>query len=214
MSYPPSEHGDAAQTPDPAAQATPGDPDSSAPTTPLESGPAPAGYAPGQAAIPPPAGEPTTAPFGATPPPYTPAPLPYAAPQPAAARRGPAVPILLTLTILFFLAAGGMATLYVMQKSDSDAAIARQRAEIATLKQDVATKTDEATKASSDLRTAQGRAEEATKRADTLQTQTTKLTACQKAVQDFFAALRANDEAAGTRAVLAIQASCEGVTIT
>ena len=74
-------------------------------------------------------------------------------------------------------------------------------------------KTDEATKAGADLRTAQGRADEATRQSETLRTQMTQLSACQKAVQDFFNALNRNDDTAGGLAVLAIQRSCEGVKV-
>lgn len=128
--------------------------------------------------------------------------------SPPAGRGGRAVPLLLVLTIVFFLAAAGMGGLLLVQKSNSDDTIARQKTQISRLQQDLTAKTDEATKASADLKTAQGRADDATSRAEDLQEQVNRQAPCRKAVREFFDAAIANNQAAGEKALRAMQLNC------
>jgi septal ring factor EnvC (AmiA/AmiB activator) len=128
---------------------------------------------------------------------------------PAPARvttRGPATLLLVVLTVVFFVAAAGVTTLFLLDKNRTDKTIARQKTEIARLQQDIRAKADELAKTTADLNTAKSKA-------DTLQARVEKQAACNKAVQDFFNALNKNDDAAGQRAVLALVSNCEGVKI-
>jgi Zn-dependent metalloprotease len=110
------------------------------------------------------------------------------------------------LTVVFFLAAAGATTLFLLDKNSSDKTISRQKAEVARLQHDARTKADQLAKATADLNTAKDQAE-------TLQAQVDKHAACNKAVQDFFNAFKRNDDAAGQRAVFALVNNCEGVKI-
>ncbi|HZN16870.1 MAG TPA: hypothetical protein VFB84_01590 [Micromonosporaceae bacterium] len=118
------------------------------------------------------------------------------------------MPLLLALTIVFFIAAATMGGLALVQKSSSDDTIAKQKTQVTQLERDLAAKTDEATRASADLKTAQGRADDATSRAEGLQEQVDQQAPCRKAVRDFFDAALANNEAAGQKALRAMQLSC------
>ena len=96
----------------------------------------------------------------------------------------------------------------LVQKSNSDDTIARQKTQISQLQRDLDAKTGEATKASADLRTTQGRADDATSRAEDLQQQVNQQAPCRKAVREFIDAAIANNQAAGEKALRAMQLNC------
>ncbi|HET8661204.1 MAG TPA: hypothetical protein VFM55_19675 [Micromonosporaceae bacterium] len=112
------------------------------------------------------------------------------------------------LTIVFFIAAVATGGVALVQKSSSDDTIAKQRTQIAQLERDLAARTDEATKAGADLKTAEGRADDATSRAEDLQEQVNKSAPCRKAVREFFDAALANNETAGRKALRDMQINC------
>jgi septal ring factor EnvC (AmiA/AmiB activator) len=122
------------------------------------------------------------------------------------AKRSRATAILATLMVLLFLALAGMTAVFLVNRNSSDKKIADQKSQIGTLQRDLKAKSDELTKTNQDLNTAKSDAAAAKKQADSAD-------ACIKAVQDFFKAAKANDEAAGGRALLAINRDCEGVEI-
>jgi hypothetical protein len=123
----------------------------------------------------------------------------FPAASPPIAKRSKAVPILATLTVLLLLALAGMTALFLVNKNDADKKVATQQSQIETLQRDAKAKSDELTKVNQDLTTAKGKADSSA--------------ACIKAVQDFFRAVKANNEAAGTRATIAVDRDCEGVDL-
>ena len=121
--------------------------------------------------------------------------------------------VLAVLSVLFFLAAAGIGTLYLLDKQKSDRTIDRQKTEIAAAQQDARTKSEALTRATADLATAKGQTDAANTKADGLQAQVTKHASCTKSVQEFFTAINKDDTNAAARAVIGIQANCEGVKI-
>jgi hypothetical protein len=153
--------------------------------------PAPGGYAPRSPDAPGPAAAPT-------------APIPSAGAP--VAKRGKATPILAALTVLLFLALAAMTGLFLINNNSSDETIASQKSQIGTLQREAKAQDDELGKAKQDLATAKSQAEAAQKKAQSA-------AACSKAVQEFFNAVKVDNEAAGTRAALTIERDCEGVNV-
>ena len=103
------------------------------------------------------------------------------------------------LSLVLFLGLAGVTGLYFVSKSDADKTISDQKAQISTLTSDSAAKTEKLTKTEADLTAAQA--------------EVTKSDACVAAVKAFFDAIKANDDAAGQKAVLTMSQSCEGSSI-
>jgi Tfp pilus assembly protein FimV len=119
---------------------------------------------------------------------------------PAPKRGGAATMIFIVLTVVFFLAAAGAGALYYTAKKSADKKIADQKAQIATMQHEAATKADELAQTKKDLDAAKGEAADGA--------------ACVSAVQAFFDAVNKNDQTAGTAAVLTVASKCKGVHIT
>lgn len=133
-------------------------------------------------------------PIGESGTPATPAqPQPVAAQPPA--RKGTSTVVLAVLAAVFLLAAGAMSVLYVLDTRAADKTVAGQKAQIASLNDEVSKTKADLDKANKDLSAAKADAE--------------KGAACSSAVKDFFAALRANDDAKGEAAVLKMASACE-----
>jgi septal ring factor EnvC (AmiA/AmiB activator) len=126
-------------------------------------------------------------------PPY-PAP-PTVPPTETPARRNTATIVLAVLTVLLLLALAGVTVLYLGERNTADdqkAQLTDRQARIESLEADLKASKDEAAKTKKELDSTQ---------------------ACMKAVQDFFKALNANDEAGGGKAAVIIDQNCEGVDI-
>jgi len=119
------------------------------------------------------------------------------------AKRGKATPILAALAVLLFLGLAAVTALFLVNDNNSDETIASQKAQIETLQRENKAKADELSKANQDLATAKSQAEAAKKSS----------AACNKAVQDFFTAVKNDNEAAGTSAAFVIERECDGVNV-
>jgi septal ring factor EnvC (AmiA/AmiB activator) len=120
---------------------------------------------------------------------------PTAPPTETPARRNTATIVLAALTVLLLFALAGLTVLYLNERTTSDdrkAQLADRQTRIESLEADLKASKDETAKTKKELDSTQ---------------------ACMKAVQDFFKALNANDEAAGGKAALAVDQNCEGVDI-
>jgi len=117
------------------------------------------------------------------------------------ARKGRLIIIFAVLAAVFLLAAGAMTVLYIKDTRAAEKVIADQKAQIASLQSDLAARNDEATKAKADL-------DKATKDLAAAKADAEKNAACSQAVKDFFAALKANDDAKGEAAVVTMASAC------
>jgi len=158
------------------------------PSDPQPLQPTPSGYAPGSLGAP-------AAPSAPT------APIPSAVAP--VAKRGKATPILAALAVLLFLALAAVTALFLINDNNSDETIASQKSQIETLERQAKDKDDDLAKVNQDLATAKSQA-------DALQKSSA---ACNKAVQDFFNAVKNDNEAAGTTAAFTIQRECKGVNV-
>lgn len=119
------------------------------------------------------------------------------APAAPASRRGPLV-LMAVLATLFFFATAAMTAVFMVNKSDSDDTIAKQKAEISHLREEAKQSETELAGAKDDLSTARSQAE-------SLQDKVKEQASCIKSVQEFFAA---DSEDAAGRALVTMLAKC------
>jgi hypothetical protein len=144
-------------------------------------------------------------PFYAAPPVYSTPPM-AGVPAPEPAKTNKTALIFGILALVFFLGAGSLGGLYFLNKTDSDKTISDQKTKIAALETEVKAKDADLTKAKNDLATASS--DLITSKANEQ-----KLIGCKTAANDFFNAIKNNDDKGAQKALIDLTVKCD-VSIT
>ncbi len=124
-------------------------------------------------------------------------------------KKSKATPVLAVLMVVFLLAAGALAALFVMTKQDTDKKINDQQAQITSLTNDLTEKTSAADKATQDLTTAKKDLDAAKTELTAVNKTVNKDAPCLNAAKDLAKAAKAGDNAASSAAATSLVLSCD-----